>query len=138
MRLSWTSFLAVIGAVNGIPSRPSDGSYDFGYERNGYGPHPLTVFKSATQLEVPKLDVLQSSKACDSSLYTLLTPRGGATHEPQATILDSNGDLIWTSGWNGQQLYNLMVQEYKGEKYLTFWAGNDAVGGHGAGTIIMV
>ncbi|KAI1650984.1 ASST-domain-containing protein [Daldinia loculata] len=138
MRLSWTSFLAVIGAVNGIPSRPSDGSYDFGYERNGYGPHPLTVFKSATQLEVPKLDVLQSSKACDSSLYTLLTPRGGATHEPQATILDSNGDLIWTSGWNGQQLYNLMVQEYKGEKYLTFWAGNDAVGGHGAGTIIML
>ncbi|KAK6956165.1 hypothetical protein Daesc_001438 [Daldinia eschscholtzii] len=136
VRLSWTSFLVVvgvaIGVANGIPSKPFDGSYDFGYERNAYGPHPLVVFKSATQLEVPKLDVLQSSKSCESSLYTLLTPRGGATHEPQATILDSNGDLIWTSGWNGQQLYNLMVQEYKGEKYLTFWAGDDAVGGHGA------
>ncbi|KAI1804013.1 ASST-domain-containing protein [Daldinia bambusicola] len=138
MRLSWASFLVVIGVVNGIPSKLSDSLYDFGYEKSAYGPHPLTVFKSAAQLEVPKLDVLQSSKSCQSSLYTFLTPRGRATHEAQATILDSNGDLIWTSGWNGQQLYNLMVQEYKGEKYLTFWAGDDTVGGHGAGTIIML
>ncbi|KAI7711914.1 hypothetical protein KC353_g8643, partial [Hortaea werneckii] len=32
---------------------------------------------------------------------------------------------------------NFAVQEYKGEPYLTFWAGNDAVGGHGAGTYYM-
>lgn len=31
-----------------------------------------------------------------------------------------------------------MVQEYRGEPYLTFWAGNDAVGGHGVGTYYMV
>ncbi|OTA95894.1 hypothetical protein M434DRAFT_28390 [Hypoxylon sp. CO27-5] len=138
MRLSRASFLIAIGAVDGIPSKSPASSYDFGYEHNAYGSHPLTVFKSAAELEVPKLDILQYSKACESSLYTLMTPRGGATHEPQATILDSNGDLIWTSSWRGQQLYNLMVQEYRGEKYLTFWAGDDTVGGHGAGTIIML
>lgn len=138
MRLSWTFFLVAGDVVNGIPSSPFRGSYDFGYEHDAYGSHPLTVFKSAAELEVPKLDVLLSSKLCESSLFTLLTPRGGATRQPQATILDNNGDLVWTSPWRGQQLYNLMVQEYRGEKYLTFWAGNDAVGGHGAGTIIML
>ncbi|KAL7621598.1 hypothetical protein AAE478_008923 [Parahypoxylon ruwenzoriense] len=138
MRLSWALLLVTTGAVNGRPSEPYAGSYDFGYEHDAYGPHPLTIFKSAAELEVPKIDVLQSSKACDSSLHTLLTPRGGATRQPQATVLDSSGDLIWTSSWRGQQLYNLMVQEYKGEKYLTFWAGDDTVGGHGAGTIIML
>lgn len=135
VRLSGAFFLVAIGAVNGFPT---GSSYDFGYEHNAYGAHPLTVFKSAEELEVPKLDMVQSSRACESSLYTLFTPRGGATNEAQATIVDSNGDLIWTSGWHGQQIYNLMVQEYRGEKYLTFWGGNDAVGGHGAGTIFMV
>ncbi|KAI1391911.1 ASST-domain-containing protein [Hypoxylon trugodes] len=138
MRRSWAFILVAIGIANGLPSKVDPNPYDFGYEHDAYGPHPLSVFKSAAELEVPKLDVLQSSKECESSLYTLLTPRGGATREPQTTILDGNGDLIWTSSWRGQQLYNLMVQEYRGEKYLTFWAGNDAVGGHGAGTIIML
>ncbi|KAI1379204.1 ASST-domain-containing protein [Hypoxylon crocopeplum] len=137
MQSSGAFFFIALGAVHGLPSKSSN-SYDFGYEHDAYGRHPLTVFKSDAQLEVPKLDVLQSNQACESSLYTLMTPRGAATREAQATILDSNGDLIWTSSWRGQQLYNLMVQEYKGEKYLTFWAGNDAVGGHGAGTIIML
>lgn len=31
-----------------------------------------------------------------------------------------------------------MVQKYKDSNYLTFWAGNDAVGGHGAGAYYMV
>jgi hypothetical protein len=35
-------------------------------------------------------------------------------------------------------MYNLQAQEYKGNKYITFWAGNDAVGGHGAGKYYMV
>ncbi|KAI6080381.1 ASST-domain-containing protein [Hypoxylon rubiginosum] len=136
MLWSWASiFLVAIGGVNGAPSMSS---YDFGYEHNAYGAHPLTVFKSAEELEVPKLDMVQSSKSCESSLYTLFTPRGGATHEAQATIIDSSGDLVWTSGWHGQQIYNLMAQDYKGERYLTFWAGNDAVGGHGAGTVFML
>ncbi|KAI1077793.1 ASST-domain-containing protein [Whalleya microplaca] len=138
MRLSWAFLVLAVGNANAAPSGSPASSYDFGYEHDAYGPHPLAVFKSAAELEVPKLDVLLSSQACDTSLYTFMTPRGGATREPQATILDSNGELIWTQPWRGQQLYNLMVQEYRGEKYLTFWAGDDTVGGHGAGTIIML
>jgi hypothetical protein len=66
----------------------------------------------------------------------LLTPRGGIA-PPQATILDRSGHLIWSIG-GYDQIYNLMVQEYNGQNYLTFWAGNDAVGGHGTGFYYMV
>ncbi len=66
----------------------------------------------------------------------LLTPRG-AVAPAQATILDRSGHLIWSIG-GYDQIYNLMVQEYNSQKYLTFWAGNDAVGGHGAGFYYMV
>lgn len=110
---------------------------DYGYEREAYGNHPLQVFRS-TDLTVPRLNILKSSATCDDSLYTFLSPRGHATAEPLATIYDHGGHLVWASSWEGQQLYNFLAQEYKGEKYLTFWAGNDAVGGHGAGVYYMV
>jgi hypothetical protein len=65
------------------------------------------------------------------------TPRGYRVAEPGAMILDSKGDFVW---WRGgyQQVYNMMAQEYNGQKYLTFWAGDDTVGGHGAGYYYMV
>lgn len=103
----------------------------------GYGVYPIQTYQS-TDIVSPHLNVEQSSPGCDSSLYTLLTPRGPLTSEPTAVILDQDGHLIWTTSWEGQQIYNLMVQEYQGEIYLTFWAGNDAVGGHGAGSYFMV
>lgn len=49
-----------------------------------------------------------------------------------------SGTLIWTTNQYYGQVYNLQVQEYKGKKYLTFWAGNDSVGGHGVGKYYMV
>ncbi|ORY62133.1 ASST-domain-containing protein [Pseudomassariella vexata] len=110
---------------------------DYGYDREAHGIHPVQVYKS-TDVVVPHLNLLQRDTACESSLYTLMTPRGQATREAQATILDHNGHLIWTTRWHDQQLYNLMVQEYRGDNYLTFWAGNDAVGGHGAGFYYML
>lgn len=35
-------------------------------------------------------------------------------------------------------VYNLRVQEYRGQKYLTFWVGDDTITGHGTGSYIMV
>jgi hypothetical protein len=110
---------------------------DPAFDAAEYGVYPVQRYRS-TNLVAPRLNVLQSSPECDSSLYTLFTPRGPLTSEPQATILDQDGHLIWTTSWQGQQIYNLMVQEYQGKNYLTFWAGNDAVGGHGAGIYYMV
>ncbi|KAG4411521.1 hypothetical protein IFR04_015344 [Cadophora malorum] len=106
------------------------------FEAGNYGPYPVQTYNS-TDIVSPHMNVLQWSSECDDGLYTFLTPRGGATHEASAMILDNNGNLVWKlEGYN--QIYNLLVQEYKGEQYLTFWAGNDAVGGHGAGFYYML
>lgn len=53
-------------------------------------------------------------------------------------ILDIHGRAIWASTNSYGQVYNLQVQEFKGNQYLTFWAGNDAVGGHGVGEYYML
>lgn len=110
---------------------------DFGFDVEAYGFHPVQRYRSIG-LEAPLLNILKSSPKCESELYTMMSPRGGFVAQPQVTILDNEGHLIWTTPWRDQQLYNLMVQEYRGEKYITFWGGDDTVGGHGAGKIFMV
>jgi hypothetical protein len=108
---------------------------DQGYDDSTYGLYPVQHYKT-TNVVSPRINVLRSNAEC-SELYTMLTPRGGMVSEASATILDHEGHLIWTvGGYN--QIYNLMVQTYNGQQYLTFWAGNDAVGGHGAGFYYML
>ncbi|KAH8650081.1 ASST-domain-containing protein [Xylariales sp. PMI_506] len=102
-----------------------------------YGNYPVQTFKSSP-LNAPILNVVAQSELCDDELYTLLTPRGNQVPEASTLMYDADGHLVWTSAWPGELPYNLLVQEYKGEKYLTFWAGNDAVGGHGAGHYYML
>ncbi|TVY80467.1 hypothetical protein LSUE1_G004431 [Lachnellula suecica] len=109
---------------------------DDAYDAAEYGLFPIQTYTS-TDLVSPRLNILQSSPECDASLFTFLSPRGGAVSDATATILDQSGHLVWTIG-GYDQIYNLMVQEYLGEQYLTFWAGNDAVGGHGAGFYYML
>lgn len=56
-------------------------------------------------------------------------------------ILDGDGNLVWTDHFSnkfGGQAYDLRVQNYRGEEYLTFWLGDDRVRGHGAGHYYMV
>jgi len=129
-------FCAIISPILVLAEAPAFIN-DYGYDREAHGRHPLQVFRS-TDLVAPRFNILKSSPSCDDSLYTFLTPRGPSTNEPLAAAYDHEGHLVWATPWQKQQLYNLMVQEYKGEKYLTFWAGNDAVGGHGAGFYYMV
>lgn len=50
----------------------------------------------------------------------------------------SSGDFVWTTDHSYGQVYNFQVQMYLGEPYLTFWAGDDAVDGHGSGSYYMV
>ncbi|KAF8849296.1 hypothetical protein BDZ45DRAFT_697679 [Acephala macrosclerotiorum] len=135
MRLSILFF--ILAAVSRCQADEDVFHNDQAFDAAAYGVYPVQRYRS-TDLVSPHVNVLQSSPECDSSLYTLLTPRGSSTSEPTGVILDHEGHLIWTSGWEGQQIYNLLVQEYKGESYLTFWAGNDAVGGHGAGFYYML
>lgn len=110
---------------------------DYGYEKEAYGKHPYQAHRTLSH-DVPKFNILQSSPQCATSLYTFLAPRGKEMITPQATIYDTDGRLVWTSAFERQQLYDLKVQTYRDQQYLTFWSGDDTVGGHGAGTIHMV
>jgi hypothetical protein len=123
---------AVLRALADAPPYFNQPDFDAG----AYGPYPLKTYVS-TELTSPRANVLQSHVECDNGQFTLLTPRGGMVEQPSAMILDSHGNLVWSKG-GYNQVYNMMAQEYKGQKYLTFWAGNDAVGGHGAGTYYML
>ncbi|KUJ17246.1 uncharacterized protein LY89DRAFT_782413 [Mollisia scopiformis] len=130
-------FLFLVLAVSRCQSDEDVFHNDEHFDAAEYGVYPVQKYRS-TDLVSPHLNVLQSSSECAFDLYTFFTPRGPLTSEPNAVILDQGGHLVWTSSWEGQQIYNLMVQEYNGESYLTFWAGNDAVGGHGAGFYFML
>jgi hypothetical protein len=134
MKIPTTFFFLLL--VSGVSTDESLFISDKGYDAGSYGSFPIVEYKS-TDAFSPRVNILRSSLECDDTLLTMLSPRGFAVPMPSATILDSKGHLFWClSGY--EQIYNLMVQEYKGEQYLTFWAGNDAVGGHGAGYYYMV
>ncbi|POR37738.1 Uncharacterized protein TPAR_02080 [Tolypocladium paradoxum] len=109
------------------------------YDSGDFGRYPVQTFKSSPAI-APRPNLVRQDAACARNLKTFLTPRGYAepASRAQATILDDDGRLVWTSGWEDKQIYNLMVQTYRGQNYLTFWAGNDAVGGHGAGAYYML
>ncbi|RDW92235.1 hypothetical protein BP5796_01629 [Coleophoma crateriformis] len=103
---------------------------DDAFDKGEYGPYPSQSYHSS-KLVSPRLNVLKHDREC-SPLYTMITPRGNHVRDPMAMIMDADGHLVWGKGGYGQ-VYNLQVQQYKGKPYLTFWAGDDTVGGHGAG-----
>ncbi|KID96390.1 hypothetical protein MAJ_07667, partial [Metarhizium majus ARSEF 297] len=73
----------------------SSGSYDEG----NLGKYPVQDFKSV-QLIAPRPNSVRQDSRCTKELFTFLSSRSyveQAKH-PQATILDHNGHLIWTSG----------------------------------------
>lgn len=57
--------------------------------------------------------------------------------EPGGVILDAVGDLVWRQIDQGGDTQDLRVQEYFGEKYLTFWVGEE-IGGRKQGSWFMV
>jgi hypothetical protein len=96
-----------------------------------YGSYPFHSYRSSN-LTSPAVRKATDSLQCYDDTYIFLSPRGKRVTHPAVTILDNHGRLIWSKHVQGQA-YNLKVQEYKGEKVLTYWVGDDAVGGHGEG-----
>lgn len=97
-----------------------------------YGDYPFQTFES-TDLTPPAVSRKVDSPACHDGLFTFLTPRGKGVNEGRGmVILDDEGELVWMQKTEGQP-YNLDVQEYKGAPHLTYWLGDDTVGGHGEG-----
>ncbi|KAJ5272402.1 hypothetical protein N7478_007527 [Penicillium angulare] len=105
--------------------------YAHGFE----GPFPSQLFSSFFA-QGPILNYWEKSPACDDGLYTIISPRGTSVRHSGPMILDNEGHMVWFKEY--KTTYNANVYEYKGERYLTFWAGDDTVRGHGEGTLYML
>ncbi|QMW43667.1 hypothetical protein G4B11_007037 [Aspergillus flavus] len=105
------------------------------YDEGKFGEWPTETYRSSP-IVGPALNYLQYSDECKDGLYTFIAPRGNKVANPGPMILDQDGHLVWTKRYG--QSYNLNVYTFKGQDYLTFWMGNDGVGGHGEGAYYML
>ncbi|KAK5175890.1 uncharacterized protein LTR77_001030 [Saxophila tyrrhenica] len=115
--------------------------YDEAIDNGTYGYYPTRRYVTAPDVKAPETNFLQWSPQCDDGLLYFITPRGYSLPRPGPMILDRRGELVWAHHFEnkfGGQAYDLMVQRYKGEDYLTFWLGDDRVRGHGAGSYYLL
>ncbi|GAD98924.1 hypothetical protein NFIA_002430 [Paecilomyces variotii No. 5] len=90
--------------------------YDLGF----YGLSPSRSYVS-TSLTSPLLEFVRWDARCDPG-FVFLTPRGFSVDKPSLNIFDAQGELAWKDeSWGEAQ--DFKVQQYRGENYLTFWAG---------------
>lgn len=132
--------LIALLALVAIPCQTDQAPFyaDSKYNDAEYGFYVTQTFKSSPQVTgVPVVNFMEPFTRCDDGSYLLITPRGRVA-ESTPMILDVNGSLVWAATEKYGQVYNLQVQSYKGQEYLTFWAGDDTVGGHGVGTHYML
>lgn len=132
--------LIALLALVAIPCQADQAPFyaDSKYNDAEYGFYVTQTFKSSPQVTgVPVVNFMEPFTRCDDGSYLLITPRGKVA-ESTPMILDVNGSLVWAATKKYGQVYNLQVQSYKGQEYLTFWAGDDTVGGHGVGTHYML
>lgn len=102
-----------------------------------HGEYPYYTFESTDLTPPAVVNKVDTSESHDG-LFTFLTPRGTAVNESRGmVILDDEGDLVWMQKTVGQP-YNFDVQEYQGIPHLTYWLGDDTVGGHGEGSYYLL
>jgi hypothetical protein len=115
--------------------------YDLGLDKGSHGSYPVREFHSS-KTKIPHVNFLKWTPECATrNDFYFITPKGWKVSNPGPMILDYRGDLVWAEHFDnefGGQAYDLMVQEYLGEKFLTFWLGDDRIRGHGAGHFHMV
>ncbi|KAK4903430.1 hypothetical protein LTR27_000361 [Elasticomyces elasticus] len=107
------------------------------YNAGQHGDYVEQRFVS-TNVKAPKLNFMRPFTKCNDGSYLFLAPRGSVMNS-SVCILDATGSLVWTSSDFEGQAYNLQVQQYLGKDYLTFWAGDNSLGGgHGDGRHYML
>lgn len=109
---------------------------DVPYDASAYGSYPTQNYVSS-DVEGPRVNIFGQLTGDDDGIYTMLNPRGSGVEHSGPLILDNDGNMVWSSSAYGNT-YNLQSQEYNGQLYLTFWAGDDSVGGHEQGYCCMV
>ncbi len=140
--MRWPSFvlLLLLAAARAIWADQKAFVSNKAFDKGKYGDFVAEEYRSVPLISAPRPNVYEwVPGACngDDGLMVMVTLRGWAVPRPGPSILDGQGRLIWTDP-NYVQPYNLQVQTYRGEQFLTFWAGEDGVKGHGAGLYYMV
>jgi len=110
-------------------------------ESGNLGYYPTRQYATAPDVRSPQTNWLKWNERCDDGLQYFITPRGWSEPRPGPMILDRTGELVWAHHFEnkyGGQAYDFMVQQYKGEDYLTFWLGDDRIRGHGSGAYYML
>ncbi|RAH44325.1 arylsulfotransferase family protein [Aspergillus brunneoviolaceus CBS 621.78] len=90
------------------------------YELGLFGPHPTLSYESVG-MKSPEVYVKQWHPDCEEG-YVFLSPRGHSYPEPGPLVYDHRGNLVWMERAFGEVM-DLKVQQYQGQDYLTFWAG---------------
>lgn len=99
-------------------------------------------FHTRPDLDPPKIDIDVSSQPPEeeSDLKTFLGPKGQTAADDESwvggLILDADGEPVWVRQGSGK-MWDLRVQEYKGEPVLTWWEGL-ATTPHTAGEVVML
>nr|POE86519.1 hypothetical protein CFP56_46703 [Quercus suber] len=93
------------------------------YDLGAFGAFRFHSFKSFN-LSAPRVSVGKWEESCNQG-FVLLDLNGPSVNHRGPLILDARGQMIWTSDAYGVTI-NSKVQRYKGENYLTFWAGAKA------------
>jgi hypothetical protein len=132
-RLFTLSYISLIAADDVGPNFDSKNTQAFEHD---FGSYPYRTFRSSDLIS-PVLRRPNDSPLCHDDNYILLSPRGYRVPHPSIMIMDDDGEMVWEHYVDGQG-YNLKVQEYQGEQVLTFWVGDDGIGGHGEGDYYMV
>ena len=99
-----------------------------------YGAYPRRDFVSF-DMRAPLSNRVKWEDSCDGG-YIFFGPNGPSIPNPGPVIMDTNGELVWMDDKWGVTM-NFNVQQYKGEKYLTFWFGHKD-GGNGQGEFLML
>lgn len=60
----------------------------------------------------------------------LIDLHGSGIENKGPVVLDLKGNLVWTDDSYGQHAMNVKVQQWKGDDYLTFWAGEEERGSY--------
>ncbi|GAB7366789.1 hypothetical protein MBLNU230_g0740t1 [Neophaeotheca triangularis] len=139
--LTFLSHLSQCLAVSSGSDSSRPLPFDEAVDNGTYGYYPTNTHASNTKVRSPQVNWLTWHEECDDGLLYFITPRGWSLPRPGPMILDAKGEMIWSKHFDndfGGQAYDLQVQTYKGEQYLTFWLGDDRIRGHGSGSYYML
>lgn len=94
--------------------------YDYGF----YGLYPTRHYTSF-DLDSPDVEVALWDDRCSDG-YFFIAPHGPPIEGSRPLILDARGNLVRTFPTDKPST-DFKVQEYRGEKYLTFWQFSEFV-----------